>query len=65
MTGAIGVAVFAAIAGAALALELTARRRWHGHVPLPAVMRWLRRHPVMRWALLVAWGFVGWHFFVR
>ncbi len=57
--------MFALIAVGVIGLEGHARRRGHPHATLTDVGRWLRSHPVMRWALLVSWGFVGWHFFVQ
>ena len=62
---AVGVAVFALIAVGVIGLEGRARRGGHPHATLTEVGRWLRSHRVMRWALLISWGFVGWHFFVQ
>jgi hypothetical protein len=65
MTAVVGVMVFAFIALGVIGLESHARRRGHPQATMTDVGRWLRGHPVMRWALLVSWGFVGWHFFVQ
>jgi hypothetical protein len=65
LTGVLGGSVFALVAALAITLELAAQRRRHRHVSLVEVFRWLRRHALMRWALLVSWGFVGWHLFVQ
>ncbi|HEX2384780.1 MAG TPA: hypothetical protein VHI95_19200 [Acidimicrobiales bacterium] len=65
MTATIGVAVFALIAVGVVGLEAVARRSGHPHATMTEVGRWLRSHRVMRWALLISWGFVGWHFFVQ
>jgi len=65
MTFATGVAVFAVVLLGVAALELLARRGRRGHATMADMGRWLRGHPLMRWALLGSWAFTGWHFFVR
>jgi len=65
MTSAVGFAVFAVIGVLALALDTLGRLRLAEHASLRDVGRWLRRHPYLRWTLLLSWGFVGWHFFVQ
>jgi len=65
MTAPIGLAVFALIAVGVIGLEGRARRGAHPRATLTEMFRWLRSHRVMRWALLISWAFVGWHFFVQ
>ena len=65
MTAVLGFSVFGLIAAGTLTLEGAARRAGHPLATMTEVGRWLRRHRVMRWALLVSWAFTGWHFFVR
>ena len=54
---------YAVLAGAAVLLELVARRR--GGVNLGAVLRWLTARWPGRVVLLLGWAWLGWHLFVR
>jgi hypothetical protein len=65
VTVVIGVSVFALIAFGVIGLEWLAQRAGHPHASMTELGRWLRSHRLMRWALLVSWGFTGWHFFVQ
>jgi hypothetical protein len=59
----LGIAVFTTIALAGLALDGFGRdpaRARLGHT-----LRWLDTRPAGRLVLFTAWGFTGWHFFVR
>jgi hypothetical protein len=63
MNRSVDLAVWAALAAAAVALQVLAVA---GAVPSVAeAISFLMRRPVGRWAVLLGWLWLGWHVFVR
>jgi hypothetical protein len=65
VTRAIGVGVFVGIACVGLLLDQLSRRGTLRGPNFTQVVEWLEARTAGRVALFVAWGFSGWHFFVR
>ncbi len=65
LTRAIGVAVFVGIACIGVGLDQLSRRGKRRGPNLTQAVEWLEARAAGRFALLFAWGFSGWHFFVR
>ncbi len=62
---AITIAGYLAVLAAGIALEVLAFRK-PGHVPpLGQVLTWIMRSRTGRIGMLVAWGWIGLHFFAR
>jgi hypothetical protein len=57
--------IWALLAAVLLALEIMGRLGLFGLAPLGPTLAVLRRRPLGRAALVVAWMWLGWHLFAR
>jgi hypothetical protein len=62
---ALTLALWGALVGVAIVLEVLGRRRVDGLLPGEEVLRTLRAMPAARVVVLVGWMWLGWHLFVR
>jgi len=65
VTRAVGVGGFVAIVFACIALDVLNRRATSRGPNFTQVLSWLQAGRLGQIAVFVAWGFTGWHFFVR
>jgi hypothetical protein len=65
VTRAFGVAVFVVIALVGVGLDVQSRRGTSGSPGLLHAVTWLEARRAGLVVLFIAWGFTGWHFFVR
>jgi Family of unknown function (DUF6186) len=63
--GRIGEALYLLIGLIAVALGVAHLRRPEWVSSPLAALRWLQRRSAGRWAVLLAWWWLGWHLFVR